>query len=144
MRNSEIDEKNIKNDNNFKIKSIRSVKTSPRLERVKSNKKEETTNENSTFENLNDNIKTKYMNTDFTDALPTALMHPLSGSGSRAMMIDSMKTFGADSFVGRLSCVFQACSDTILYVLALYFGSVNIKNTRYTLVAGLFADFPGV
>lgn len=84
------------------------------------------------------------MNTDFTDALPTALMHPLSGSGSRAMMIDSMKTFGADSFVGRLSCVFQACSDTILYVLALYFGSVNIKNTRYTLVAGLMADLAGV
>jgi spore maturation protein SpmA/spore maturation protein SpmB len=84
------------------------------------------------------------MNTDFTDALPTALMHPLSGSGSRAMMIDSMKTFGADSFVGRLSCVFQACSDTILYVLALYFGSVNIKNTRYTLVAGLLADLAGV
>lgn len=84
------------------------------------------------------------MNTDFTDALPTALMHPLSGSGSRAMMIDSMKTYGADSFVGRLSCVFQACSDTILYVLALYFGSVNIKNTRYTLVAGLLADLAGV
>jgi spore maturation protein SpmB len=84
------------------------------------------------------------MNTDFTDALPTALMHPLSGSGSRAMMIDSMKTFGADSFVGRLACVFQACSDTILYVLALYFGSVNIKNTRYTLVAGLLADLAGV
>jgi spore maturation protein SpmB len=60
------------------------------------------------------------------------------------MMIDSMKTFGADSFVGRLSCVFQACSDTILYVLALYFGSVNIKNTRYTLVAGLLADLAGV
>lgn len=84
------------------------------------------------------------MNTDFTDALPTALMHPLSGSGSRAMMIDSMKTFGPDSFVGRLSCVFQACSDTILYILALYFGSVNIKHTRYTLVAGLLADFVGV
>ncbi len=84
------------------------------------------------------------MNTDFTDALPTALMHPLSGSGSRAMMIDSMKTFGPDSFVGRLSCVFQACSDTILYILALYFGSVSIKHTRYTLVAGLLADFVGV
>ncbi len=84
------------------------------------------------------------LNTDFTDALPTALMHPLSGSGSRAMMIDSMKTFGPDSFVGRLSCVFQACSDTILYILALYFGSVSIKHTRYTLVAGLLADFVGV
>jgi spore maturation protein SpmA len=84
------------------------------------------------------------LNTDFTDALPTALMHPLSGSGSRAMMIDSMKTFGPDSFVGRLSCVFQACSDTILYILALYFGSVSIKHTRYTLVAGLLADCVGV
>lgn len=84
------------------------------------------------------------VNTDFTEALPTALMHPLSGSGSRAMMIDAMKTHGADSFVGRLSCVFQACSDTILYVLALYFGSVNIKHTRYTLVAGLLADLAGV
>ena len=59
-------------------------------------------------------------------------------------LTDSMKTFGADSFVGRLSCVFQACSDTILYVLALYFGSVNIKNTRYTLIAGLLADLAGV
>lgn len=84
------------------------------------------------------------MNTDFTDALPTALMHPLSGSGSRAMMIDAMKTYGADSFVGRLACVFQACSDTILYILALYFGSVSIKHTRYTLVAGLLADLAGV
>lgn len=84
------------------------------------------------------------INTDFTEALPTALMHPLSASGSRAMMIDAMKTHGADSFIGRLSCVFQASSDTILYILALYFGSVNIKNTRYTLVAGLLADLAGV
>lgn len=84
------------------------------------------------------------MNTDFTDALPTALMHPLSGGGSRAMMIDTMKTFGADSFAGRLSCVFQGSSDTIFYVLALYFGSVNIKNTRYTLWAGLTADLVSV
>lgn len=84
------------------------------------------------------------MNTDFTEALPTALMHPLSASGSRAMMIDAMKTHGADSFIGRLSCVFQASSDTILYILALYFGSVNIKNTRYTLAAGLLADLAGV
>jgi spore maturation protein SpmA len=84
------------------------------------------------------------INTDFTNALPTALMHPLSGSGSRAMMIDAMQTYGPDSFVGRLSCVFQACSDTILYILALYFGSVSIKHTRYTLVAGLLADLAGV
>jgi spore maturation protein SpmA len=84
------------------------------------------------------------LNADFTDALPTALMHPLSGSGSRGMMIDAMKTFGPDSFPGRLACVFQACSDTILYILALYFGSVGIKQTRYTLIAGLTADLAGV
>ncbi|WP_367913520.1 nucleoside recognition domain-containing protein [Leadbetterella sp. DM7] len=84
------------------------------------------------------------VNTEFTHALPTALMHPLSGSGSRAMMIEAMKEHGVDSFVGRLSCVFQACSDTILYILALYFGSISIKNTRYTLWAGLLADFAGV
>ncbi|MBK6977367.1 MAG: hypothetical protein IPH28_09945 [Cytophagaceae bacterium] len=84
------------------------------------------------------------LNGEWIDALPTALMHPLSGSGSRAMMIESMEHFGADSFVGRLSCVFQACSDTILYVLAVYFGSVSIKHTRYTLVAGLLADLAGV
>ncbi|MBK9509769.1 MAG: hypothetical protein IPO04_09980 [Cytophagaceae bacterium] len=81
------------------------------------------------------------LNGEWIDALPTALMHPLSGSGSRAMMIESMEHFGADSFVGRLSCVFQACSDTILYVLAVYFGSVSIKHTRYTLVAGLLGQF---
>lgn len=80
----------------------------------------------------------------FVDALPTALMHPLSGSGSRGMMIDAMKTYGVDSFIGRLSCVFQASSDTILYILALYFGSVGIKHTRYTLAAGLLADLAGV
>lgn len=84
------------------------------------------------------------MNTDFTDALPTALMHPLSGGGSRAMMIDTMKTFGPDSFAGRLSCVFQGSADTIFYVIALYFGSVNIKQTRYTLWAGLTADLAGI
>jgi spore maturation protein SpmA len=84
------------------------------------------------------------VDTAFTDALPTALMHPLSGGGSRAMMIDTMKTFGADSFAGRLACVFQGSADTILYVLALYFGSVNIKNTRYTLWAGLIADLAGI
>jgi spore maturation protein SpmA len=80
----------------------------------------------------------------WTSALPTALMHPLSGGGSRALMIDTMKTYGPDSFAGRLACVFQGSSDTILYVLALYFGSVNIKNTRYTLWVGLLADFVGI
>lgn len=84
------------------------------------------------------------INTDFIDALPTALMHPLSGSGSRAMMIDAMKTYGPDSFVGRLACVFQGSADTILYVIALYFGSVGVKKTRYTLWAGLLADLAGI
>ncbi|MFT4030964.1 MAG: nucleoside recognition domain-containing protein [Siphonobacter sp.] len=82
--------------------------------------------------------------TEWVDALPTALMHPLSGSGSRAMMIETMKTFGADSFVGRLACIFQGSSDTILYVIALYFGAVNVKQTRYTLWAGLLADLAGI
>jgi spore maturation protein SpmA len=82
--------------------------------------------------------------TSWVDALPTALMHPLSGGGSRAMMISTMQTFGADSFAGRLACVFQGSSDTIFYVLALYFGSVGIKQTRYTLWAGLTADLVSV
>ncbi len=84
------------------------------------------------------------MNTDFTDALPVALMKPLSGSGARALMIDAMKEFGPDSFVGRLVCIFQGSADTTLYIVALYFGSVGIKNTRYAIVAGLIADLIGV
>lgn len=84
------------------------------------------------------------VNTDFTDALPVALMKPLSGSGARALMIDSMKQFGPDSFIGRLVCVFQGSADTTFYIVALYFGSVGIKNTRYAIVAGLIADFVGV
>lgn len=83
-------------------------------------------------------------NTEFTDALPVALMKPLSGSGARALMIDAMKEFGPDSFVGRLVCIFQGSADTTLYIVALYFGSVGIKNTRYAIVAGLIADFVGV
>jgi spore maturation protein SpmA len=84
------------------------------------------------------------INTDFTDALPVALMKPLSGSGARALMIDSMKQFGPDSFVGRRVCIFQGSADTTFYIVALYFGSVGIKNTRYAIVAGLVADFVGV
>ncbi|MFL0162381.1 nucleoside recognition domain-containing protein [Aquirufa salirivi] len=84
------------------------------------------------------------LDTRFIDAMPTALLHPVSGSGSRAMMIDTMKTFGADSFVGRLACVFQGSAETILYVIALYFGSVQVKNIRYTLWAGLTADLAGI
>ncbi|GGB91375.1 MULTISPECIES: nucleoside recognition domain-containing protein [Dyadobacter] len=84
------------------------------------------------------------LNTDFADALPVALMKPLSGSGARALMIDAMKEFGPDSFIGRLVCIFNGSADTTLYIVALYFGSVGIKNTRYAIVAGLIADLIGV
>jgi len=84
------------------------------------------------------------VNTDFTPALPTALMRPISGSGSRAMMIDTMQTYGVDSFVGRLACIFQGSTDTTFYIVALYFGAVGIKRTRYAISYGLFADFAGV
>ena len=80
------------------------------------------------------------LNTDFVGAMPTALMKPLSGSGAKAIMIESMQTYGPDSFVGRLSCVFQGSSDTTFYIIALYFGSVGIKKTRYAITAGLIAD----
>lgn len=82
--------------------------------------------------------------TDFTAALPTALLKPLSGSGARAMMIDTMQAYGADSFVGRLSCIFQGATDTTFYIIALYFGSVGVKRTRYAVTYGLLADFAGV
>jgi spore maturation protein SpmB len=84
------------------------------------------------------------VNTDFVAALPTAFMKPLSGSGAKAMMVESMATYGADSFVGRLSCLFQGAADTTFYIVALYFGSVGIKRTRYAIQAGLFADLVGV
>lgn len=83
-------------------------------------------------------------NTDFVPALPTALMKPLSGSGAKAMMLDAMKDGNADTFVGRLSCVFQGAADTTFYIVALYFGSVGIKKTRYAVTAGLIADLAGV
>lgn len=83
-------------------------------------------------------------NSDWVDALPTALMKPLSGSGARGMMIDTMKTFGADSFAGRLACVFQGATDTTFYIIAVYFGAVGIKNTRYAVPCGLMADFAGI
>src|SRR5665647_627512 len=81
--------------------------------------------------------------TRFADALPTAFMKPLSGSGSRGLMIDAMTTHGADSFVGRLACTFQGSTDTTFYILAVYFGSVGIKNSRYAVVCGLIADLVG-
>ena len=79
-------------------------------------------------------------NADITAALPTAIMKPLSGSGARGMMLECMQTYGADSFAGRLSCIFQGSTDTTFYILAVYFGSVGIRNTRYALPCGLFAD----
>lgn len=84
------------------------------------------------------------LNTDWVPALPTALMRPLSGSGARGMMIDAMVQYGADSFVGRLVSIVQGSTDTTFYILAVYFGSVNIKNTRYAVVCGLIADFCGI
>ena len=82
--------------------------------------------------------------TDFVGALPTALMKPLSGSGARGMMVDAMTTYGADSFIGRLSCVFQGSTDTTFYILAVYFGSVGIRYTRHAVACGLFADLAGI
>ena len=82
--------------------------------------------------------------TEFVDALPTAFMKPLSGSGAKAMMVECMKTFGVDSFAGKLSCLFQGAADTTFYIVALYFGSVGIKRTRYAIGAGLIADLGGV
>ncbi|KGI61264.1 nucleoside recognition domain-containing protein [Prevotella sp. S7 MS 2] len=83
------------------------------------------------------------LNSNWVDALPTALMKPLSGSGSRGMMLDTMTHFGADSFVGRLSCMFQGSTDTTFYILAVYFGSVSIRYTRHAVICGLMADLVG-
>ena len=84
------------------------------------------------------------LNTDFVPALPTALMRPLSGSGARGLMVDAMMQYGADSFVGRLVSIVQGSTDTTFYILAVYFGSVKIKDTRYAVVCGLIADFFGI
>lgn len=89
-------------------------------------------------------VETCGLDTRFVDALPTALMKPLSGSGARGLMIEAMKTYGADSFVGRLSCIFQGSTDTTFYILAVYFGSVSIKYTRHAVACGLLADLAGV
>lgn len=83
------------------------------------------------------------LDTEFVEAIPTALMKPLSGSGSRGLMVDAMQTYGADSFVGRLSCLLQGSTDTTFYILAVYFGSVGIKKTRHAVPCGLIADFSG-
>ena len=84
------------------------------------------------------------MDSEWVGALPTALMKPLSGSGARGMMVDAMTTYGADSFIGRLSCVFQGSTDTTFYILAVYFGSVGIKHTRHAVSCGLLADLAGI
>ncbi|MBQ7540618.1 MAG: spore maturation protein [Bacteroidaceae bacterium] len=93
---------------------------------------------------INWGVKAAGLNADFVPALPTALMKPLSGSGARGMMVDTMNTFGADSFAGRLSCIFQGSTDTTFYILAVYFGSVGIKNTRHAVTCGLLADLAGI
>lgn len=84
------------------------------------------------------------MDTSFTDALPIAFMKPFSGSGARGLMVDAMNQYGADSFTGRLSCIMNGATDTTFYILALYFGSVGVKNTRYAAGIGLLADFIGI
>jgi spore maturation protein SpmA len=84
------------------------------------------------------------IDTQFIGALPTALMKPLSGGGARGLMVDAMATYGADSFVGRLACIFQGSTDTTFYVLAVYFGSVSIRYTRHAVTCGLLADLAGI
>ena len=81
---------------------------------------------------------------EYLEALPVALMKPLSGSGARGFMIDAMETYGVDSFVGRLACVMQGSTDTTFYVLAVYFGAIGIRKTRHAIICGLFADFVGI
>jgi spore maturation protein SpmB len=101
-----------------------------------------------TFEYIIDGIKNMLTwigaDTRFVDGIPTALIKPFSGGGARGMMVDTMKTFGADSFAGRLSCILQGSSDTTFYVIAVYFGAVSVKNTRYAVGAMLLADLVGV
>lgn len=84
------------------------------------------------------------LDTEFVGALPTALMKPLSGSGARGLMVDAMQTYGPDSFVGRLACLFQGSTDTTFYILAVYFGSVGIRQTRHAVPCGLLADAAGI
>lgn len=84
------------------------------------------------------------LDSEFVGALPTALMKPLSGSGARGLMLEAMSNYGPDSFVGRLSCIFQGSTDTTFYILAVYFGAVSIKYTRHAVACGLLADLFGV
>jgi spore maturation protein SpmA len=89
-------------------------------------------------------LEVLHIDSDFIGALPTALMKPLSGSGARGMMVDAMNTYGADSFVGRVASVVQGATDTTFYIIAVYFGSVGIRKTRYAVTCGLIADFAGI
>ena len=89
-------------------------------------------------------VKAIGFDAEWVGALPTALMKPLSGSGARGMMVDAMTTYGADSFVGRLSCIFQGSTDTTFYILAVYFGSVGVRHTRHAVTCGLLADLAGI
>lgn len=84
------------------------------------------------------------IDSEFVAALPTAIMKPLSGSGARGLMVDAMTTYGADSFVGRMACIFQGSTDTTFYILAVYFGSVGISKTRHAVPCGLLADLAGI
>lgn len=93
---------------------------------------------------IENGIKLCGINSDFVGGLPTAIMKPLSGSGARGLMVDAMTTYGADSFVGRLACIFQGSTDTTFYILAVYFGSVGIAKTRHAVPCGLIADFAGI
>lgn len=93
---------------------------------------------------ISDMVRALGGDADFVGALPTALMKPLSGSGARGMMVDAMETYGADSFVGRLSCIFQGATDTTFYILAVYFGSVGVRYTRHAVTCGLLADLAGI
>lgn len=89
-------------------------------------------------------VESLWLSAGWVEALPTALMKPLSGSGARGMMVDTMTTYGPDSFVGRLSCIFQGATDTTFYILAVYFGSVGIRHTRHAVAAGLLTDLAGI
>jgi len=89
-------------------------------------------------------VKLCGINSDFVGGLPTAIMKPLSGSGARGLMVDAMTTYGADTFVGRLACIFQGSTDTTFYILAVYFGSVGIAKTRHAVPCGLIADAVGI
>lgn len=96
------------------------------------------------MDGLRDLVALTGMDTKWVDGMPTAIMKPLSGSGARGMMIDTMKNLGADSFAGRLSAVLQGATDTTFYIVAVYYGAVNIKNSRYTVSYALLADLAGV